>query len=129
MNKKISRAYREKLIESARRMRDNPTVAEALLWKKLRKKQLGGLRFRRQHVVNTFIVDFYCPQAKVIIEVDGSVHDEQEEYDQEREIILESLGYQVLRFRNQEIEREIDAVLSSIYDSCIGRISGAGHTD
>ena len=118
MDEKISRHLREKLIESARRMRETPTHAEGLLWKKLRKKRLGGFRFRRQHIIYTFIVDFYCPLAKLVIEVDGSVHDDQEEYDREREEIIENLGYQVLRFRNDQIEREIEAVLAGIYGAC-----------
>ena len=80
---------RDQLIEQARHMRADPTQAEALLWEKLRKRQLGGLKFRRQHVIHFFIVDFYCPAAKLVLEIDGSVHAEEEEYDQEREAYLE----------------------------------------
>ena len=123
MDEKISRRHRENLIESARRMRESPTNAEALLWKKLRKKQLGGLRFRRQHIIHAFIVDFYCPQAKLVNEVDGLVHDDQEEYDQARGAILESLGYQIVRFRNKQIEMEMGIVLPGIYDVCMRRIN------
>ena len=123
MYEKIPRELRKKLIESARRMRDAPTHAEELLWEKLRKKRLGGFRFRRQHIIRTFIVDFYCPQAKLVIEVDGSVHDEQKKYDQEREEIIHTLGYLVVRFKNYQIERELDSVLVRIYDTCQTRIA------
>jgi very-short-patch-repair endonuclease len=105
-------------------LRKNPTRAEELLWNKLRKKQLGGLRFRRQHIIHTFIVDFYCPKAELVIEVDGSVHGDQEEYDHERSALLEISGYSVIRFRNMEIEREIDKVLAVIYDTCLQQING-----
>ena len=120
---RISRWHREKLIESARRLRETPTTAEALLWKKLRKKRLGGLKFRRQHIIHAFIVDFYCPQAKLVIEVDGSVHYDQEEYDRERGKFLEDLGHEVIRFRNVQMEEEIDMVLAGIYDACMRRIN------
>jgi very-short-patch-repair endonuclease len=118
-DKKVPRELREKLIEQARQMRVEPTPAEALLWARLRKRQLGGLKFRRQHIIEYFIVDFYCPQAELVIEVDGPVHDEQEEYDQEREEILQELGYQVVRFSNEDVTGEIDMVLANIYDACI----------
>ena len=74
---KVSRQVREGLIERARQMRKEPTNAEALLWVRLRKRQLDGLKFRRQHIVQYFIVDFYCPRVKLVIEIDGPVHDVQ----------------------------------------------------
>ena len=122
MDDKISRWHREQLIQSARQMRKEPTHAEALLWKKLRKKLVGGLKFRRQHIIHAFIVDFYCPQAKLVIEIDGSVHDFQEEYDQERDAFLEASGYRVVRFKNDDVEEEMDLVLAEIYDLCMQRI-------
>jgi very-short-patch-repair endonuclease len=123
MNEEIvSRQVREGLIERARQMRAEPTPVEALLWKKLRKQQLEGLKFRRQHIIEYFIVDFYCPRAKLVIEIDGAVHDEQEEYDQEREKILREWGYQVLRFKNEDIDKNLDLVVAGIYDLCRRRI-------
>ena len=103
-------------------MRAEPTPAEALLWKKLRKRQLGGLKFRRQHIIHYSIVDFYCPTAKLAIEIDGPVHDDQEEYDEERDKILQELGYQVVRFKNAAVENNLDLVVTRIYDLCRGRI-------
>ena len=119
---KVSRQVRERLIERARRMRAEPTPAEALLWKKLRNQQLEGLKFRRQHIIEYFIVDFYCPRTKLVIEIDGAVHDQQEEYDQEREKILQEWGYQVLRFKNEDIEKNLDLVVAGIYDLCRRRV-------
>jgi very-short-patch-repair endonuclease len=119
---RVSKKAREGLIERARQMRAEPTPAEALLWKKLRKRQLGGLKFRRQHIIHYSIVDIYCPRVKLAIEIDGPVHDEQEEYDEERDKILQELGYQVVRFKNAEVERNIDLVVTRIYDLCRRRI-------
>ena len=100
----------------ARLMRQNPTLAEDILWRRLRRKQVGNLRFRRQHPIGRFIVDFYCAEAKLVIEVDGSVHNEpgHDEYDAERQAFLEELGLNVLRFENTQVLRETDAVVEVI---------------
>jgi very-short-patch-repair endonuclease len=119
---KVSQQVREGLIERARQMRAEPTPAEALVWKKLRKRQLGGLKFRRQHIIHAYIVDFYCPAARLVIEIDGAVHEKQEEYDQERDKILQELGYQVIRFKNADVEKNLDLVVAGIYDLCRRRI-------
>jgi len=119
---KSSRWLRDALIERARQMRKEPTNAEASLWARLRKRQLAGLKFRRQHIITHFIVDFYCPKAKLAIEMDGAVHDEQGEYDQEREKILQELGYGVLRFTNAEVEDNPEQVAAGIYDAFRRRI-------
>ena len=97
-------------------MRQNPTPAEDLLWKRLRRKQVSGFRFRRQHPIGRFIVDFYCAAARLVIEVVGSVHDQPgyEEYDAQRQAFLEQLGLRVLRFRNDEVMRRTDAVVEAI---------------
>lgn len=102
---------------SARRMRSAPTEYEALLWTILRKKQVGGYKFRRQHIIAGYIVDFYCPAAKLVIEVDGDVHDGQQGYDQERDKLMKVLGYRVLRFKNREIVDELGKVLGVIVDA------------
>lgn len=109
--------YRE-IQERARYMRQNPTPAESILWQRLRHKQIGGFRFRRQHPINRFIVDFYCAEARLVIEVDGSVHDEpgHTEYDDDRQRFLRDLGLRVLRFSNAQVIREADAVVEVIAD-------------
>ncbi|WP_236631264.1 type ISP restriction/modification enzyme [Chloroflexus sp. MS-G] len=97
----------------AREMRKEPTEAEDVLWQHLRGKQLG-VRFRRQHAIDRFIVDFYARDPRLIIEVDGSIHETQEEYDAMRQAFLESLGYRVLRFTNEQVLQDIQGVLAVI---------------
>ncbi|QRN84405.1 endonuclease domain-containing protein [Chloroflexota bacterium] len=95
-------------------MRRNPTETEALLWEVLRKKQMDGFRFRRQHIIHTFIVDFYCPEAKLIIEIDGGIHAAQTEYDGFREEVLVQMGYGVIRFTNEQVMKKVSTVLEEI---------------
>ena len=111
---KISSEVREQLTISARQMRAAPTVSERKLWTRLRKKQVGGFKFRRQHIIHTFIIDFYCPAAKLVIEVDGDIHLGSKEYDEERDKFLQALGYNVLRIRNMQVEQDIDQVIGLI---------------
>lgn len=95
----------------ARTLRYEMTDAERKLWRSLRSKQVGGFRFRRQHVLGAYIVDFVCLEARLIIEVDGGQHAERKEYDQQRTVWLEQQGFQVLRFWNNEILQNVEAVL------------------
>ncbi|MFU8827215.1 MAG: endonuclease domain-containing protein [Brevefilum sp.] len=110
----VSRQTRDALIEQARYMRQNPTKAENLLWQELRARKLGGFKFRRQHPIGTFIVDFYCPERKLVIEIDGPVHLQQIAYDSERETYLQRLGYYIIRFENDEVIFRIERVLKII---------------
>ena len=77
-------------------------------------KQLHGLKFRCQHPVGGFIFDFFCPQCKLVVELDGEIHDAQEEYDTARTEQLEVYGYRVLRFRNEEVFTDLPSVLERI---------------
>jgi very-short-patch-repair endonuclease len=97
-------------------LRRSMTPAEKLLWSHLRNRQLSGFRFRRQHPISAFVVDFYCHEAFLAIEADGSVHNDatQSEKDTERTRIINSLGINVLRFTNSEIEHNIAQVLQEI---------------
>ena len=107
---------RKYLKEFRKELRNNQTKAEAKLWKALRKSQLQGKKFRRQHSVENFIVDFYCPSEKIIVEIDGSIHDNfiNNEYDYDRQKQLQKLGFKVLRFTNSEVFKNLDLVLESI---------------
>jgi len=98
----------------AREMRREPTAAENHLWQRLRKEQVLGFKFRRQYPIDRFIVDFYCTDAWLVIEVDGSIHDDQQEADQLRTEFLESLGLRVLRFTNGEVLQQTDGVIERI---------------
>ena len=106
------------LAPQAVRMRKRPTRAENLLWQETRRKALEGYKFRRQHALGPFIVDFYSVGARLVIEVDGSIHEKHVEADEERQTYLEGLGLTVLRFSNQEIFEEMPRVLE-IIERCI----------
>ncbi|MBI9045263.1 MAG: endonuclease domain-containing protein [Anaerolineaceae bacterium] len=121
LENKISRQVREGLIERSRNMRANPTPAEALLWKKLRKRQLNRLKFRRQHIIQVYIVDFCCLTKRLVIEIDGPIHLNQKDYDQEREVVIRSMGYQVIRFSNEEVIGNIEEDISKILSFLWGR--------
>ncbi len=104
----------EKLKPLARQMRREPTAAENRLWQRLRNKQILGYKFRRQHAIDRFIVDFICNQAQLVIEVDGEIHDYTQEEDGIRQDFLESQGLRVIRFRNEEVLNNIDGVVKEI---------------
>ena len=87
---------------------------------RLRRRQVIGLKFRRQHPLGDFIVDFYCARRKLVIEIDGGVHEGQPERDEQRMSILEDQGYRVIRFDNTEVERDIEGVLQRIVAACKG---------
>ncbi len=102
------------LIEKAKENRNNPTEAEAALWAQLRNKQLGGFKFRQQHLIDDFIVDFVCLSKRLVIEVDGGVHNEAVEYDAERTKVLNKRGFKVIRFSNEEVLGNLEGVLDNI---------------
>lgn len=120
----IMLTYEKHLKYFARDLRKNMPLAEALLWSKLRGKQVLEMRFNRQKPLLNYIVDFYCHQAKLVIECDGSQHfeDEHERRDQKRDILLNQQGILVLRFDNSEIITKIDSVIQAILDTVIKRI-------
>ena len=98
----------------ARQMRKIPTPAEANLWEQVRDKRILGYKFRRQHTIDRFIVDFHCPDANLIIEVDGPIHDYSQEEDTLRQAYLESLNLTVLRFTNDEVLQNTVNVVNQI---------------
>jgi very-short-patch-repair endonuclease len=99
----------------ARTLRKQMTDAERLLWRHLRNRELGGWKFRRQYPVGSFIVDFICVEKNVVIEVDGGQHAENEALDLQRSAYLNKMGYRVLRFWNNEVLQETEAVLEAIF--------------
>jgi len=108
-NRKGLEPYRKKL-------RNNPTSAEATLWCELQRKQLDGRKFRRQHSVGSYILDFYCPLEKLCVELDGAGHFTEEgiAYDKERTEYLNSLNIRVIRFKNIDVFERMEKVLSEI---------------
>ena len=108
--------YNKNLKQPSRELRKNMTDAELLLWSWLRKKQVKGVQFYRQKPLGNYIVDFYCPAANLIVEVDGGQHytEEGKTKDREWDNYLASLDLKVLRFSNSDVLKEIDAVLQMI---------------
>lgn len=105
----------------SRAMRRHPTQAEARLWSALRSRQFGGWKFRRQHVIVGYVVDFYCAELRLVVEVDGSVHDQLRADDEAREADLRHAGAEVVRFSNGAVLDHLDEVLSVLAECCIRR--------
>jgi len=108
--------YNKNLKQPSRQLRENMTDAEKHLWAKIRRKQLKGCQFYRQKPIGDYIVDFFCPRAKLVIEIDGSHHfvGKTIEYDRIRDDYLSSLGLRVLRFTNTEVLTHTDGVVEKI---------------
>lgn len=104
--------------ENARILKKNMTFAEILLWEKLRNRRFQNLKFRRQHPISRFVADFYCHEKKLVLEVDGPIHlsIESQEYDENRSFEIEKLGIRILRFKNEEAEKNMEYVLGRISD-------------
>jgi very-short-patch-repair endonuclease len=110
------RKYRSssEIMHRAGVLRKEPTPAEARLWECLRRNKLHGYNFRRQHAVGSFIADFCSPQLKLVVELDGGSHMGQAEYDLERTRYLESQGYRVIRFWNDQVMNDLEGVIRVI---------------
>jgi len=100
--------------QAARIVRKNMTISEKLLWEKLKGKQINGLRFRRQHPIEFFIADFYCHEIRLVVEIDGEVHNENQEYDDGRSAEMEKFDIKIIRFNNDEVENDIEKIISEI---------------
>ena len=111
----IQQGYPQNLSRK-RLLRSEMTSSERRLWSRLRAKQFFGLKFRRQHGIGPYIVDFYCPERLMVIEVDGDVHAEEsrKQKDQQREKNLRNLGLQIVRYTNDEILNRLDGVLEDL---------------
>ena len=108
----------EEKAELARRNRRRGTKEERILWRRLKADKLGGFHFRRQQVIRGFIVDFYCSEASLVVEIDGPGHQDDRDYDRDRDEVLQELGLKVLRFENRLIHRNLSAVLADILEEC-----------
>ncbi len=106
-----------RLLENARKLRQTQTDAETLLWYFLRNRKFGGAKFRRQHPIGNYVLDFYCEAENLAIELDGGQHIEQAKYDHKRSVDLSAEGIRILRFWNHEMFNETEAVLSVIWDT------------
>ena len=117
--KKIQLHNKKELLENRRALRKNLTPAEAFLWKQLKGKQLDGKKFAKQHSIGNYIVDFYLASDKLIIELDGEVHQNPTaaDYDEKRTDYLQSLGFTVIRFENKMVFDNLASVLMEIKEN------------
>src|SRR5262249_46601707 len=113
--------------EPARRLRRSQTDAERRLWFRLRDRRLAGWKFKRQAQIDRFVVDFFCADAKLIVELDGGQHDQERERDADRTRVLEAMGYLVLRFWNHDVMRKVDGVLEEILSTVSQHTSEPPH--
>jgi very-short-patch-repair endonuclease len=118
MNEEKRHHIQPELLERARSLRKDQTSAETKLWTILRNRQLQGFKFRRQQPIGRFIVDFYCSENKLVVEIDGDTHAERKEYDTNRTQWLENEGYQVIRFTNDEVLTNLENVALEILSHC-----------
>jgi len=112
----VSDSLREKMTAVARQFRKEPTASEAILWGALRGRKLENRKFRRQQPIGCFVVDFFCAAERLIVEVDGLIHDSQQTLDRQRQELLESLGLRVLRLKAEEVEQSLTSSLQKIQD-------------
>ena len=118
---RVRGASRE-LQQLAREMRREMTPAERVLWEALQGKQMAGVRFRPQHPTGQFILDFYCAAVKLVVEVDGDIHDLRKEEDAARTQHLEAYGLQVIRFRNEQVVQDLPLVLRATLEAVQARL-------
>jgi len=110
------------IIETARALRRKSTKGESVLWQELRNRKLKGAKFHRQYALKFiidgckrfFVADFYCAEHKLVIEIDGKIHERQHDYDEMRTFIMNTMGIKVIRFKNEEVENNLEDVLSQI---------------
>ncbi len=123
MNYRVNMFYnaKPKIFERAKSLRENMTLAEQVLWDRLKNKQILGFRFRSQHPIDIFIADFYCHSLKLIIEIDGKIHLKKDikEYDENREAEFKRYEIEVIRFSNDEVLNSIDEVINKITNICL----------
>ena len=109
--------------EKRRKLRNNPTYGEKIIWAALRKKQICNVRFLRQYSINHYVVDFYAPQIKLAIEVDGISHLGKEAYDLSRQKYIEKFGIKVIRFTDEEINGNPDKIINIIEEEVRSRLN------
>ncbi len=114
----MTKIFTRRLLKPIRKkLRDNPSRAELILWSKIKNKQINDCKFRRQHSIGNFVVDFYCPKSKLVIEIDGDSHfasKKVEKYDKDRQKFIEGQEIELLRFTNNDIYNNLEGVLIEI---------------
>ena len=111
----VTPELQRKMVEVARQFRKQPTPSEKILWQALKNCQLDNYKFRRQQPIGVFVVDFFCAAARVVVEVDGGIHESQQELDRQRQELLESLGLKFIRVASDRVENNLSSVLEEIH--------------
>lgn len=106
--------YHPKLKDLARNLRNNSTLTEVLLWNQIKGKKLKGYRFNRQKPIGNYIVDFYCHELKLVVEIDGGSHNSKIDKDKKRQLELEEFGLTLLRFLDEDVKKDLDSVYRAI---------------
>jgi very-short-patch-repair endonuclease len=122
IEKSIYYGAKPESFEAARILRENMSYYEKLLWEKLKLKQISGVRFRRQHPIDFFLADFYCHEARLVVEIDGEIHNYQGEHDDGRSAEMERSHIKVIRFTNSEVENNLEDVVKRIENEVTGRM-------
>ena len=125
-NRRRNLPYNPVLKDRAKELRQHMTLSEVLLWKKLKGRQMCGCDFDRQRPIDEYIVDFFCKELRLAIEIDGSSHDFKKEKDQERQRRIESYGVEFLRFWDSEVKNDMNGVLARIEEWIRERRGGEG---
>jgi very-short-patch-repair endonuclease len=122
LNKSMYFGARPETLTAAKILRRSMTISEKSLWGRLNQKKVSGIRFRRQHPISYFIADFYCHEARLVIELDGEIHKQQREYDDGRSAEMEKFYIKVIRFTNSEVENKMEDVIRRIEDEVKRRL-------
>jgi very-short-patch-repair endonuclease len=125
----LGQAVSPSKIELAKLLRTRMTYPEKLLWSKVRRNGLGGLHFRRQQIIAGFVVDFYCHEARLAVELDGSVHHGKESYDKARDQAIAKYDVEVLRIPNDMVTKSLDVALVQILQACQARLENLVTSD
>ncbi|MBN1942440.1 MAG: endonuclease domain-containing protein [Phycisphaerae bacterium] len=125
MNRKSPRASKH-MIARSRQLRRDSSFPERLLWSKLRNHRCDELKFRRQHPIGPYVVDFFCASVGVVVELDGRSHEDQLFQDMKRQKYLEQQGFRVIRFTNDQLLSDLDGVVEAIIEACNPSHSGGG---
>ena len=118
----VPEVVRQKMVEVARQFRKEPTPSEAILWQALRGKKLDGHKFRRQQPIGSFIVDFFCPAERLIVEIDGGIHETQRDLDQQRQELLESLGLRFIRLSSTLVDTNLPLALQTLQTALLSPV-------
>jgi len=116
--------YNKRLLPLAKKLRQNSTLSEVILWTHIKGGKILGLKFQRQKPIDNYIVDFFCKELMLVIEVDGNSHDEKVKKDEKREAVLKKMGCRIYRIYDVDVKQEIDGVLDGLRDYLEGLLEG-----